>query len=261
MFTPAYFAPVLDSAIPVRLAALSFIIPVPAGIGQPMVYPRDIADQPAMRKGSPILNKKGQPKGTGIVFENYADGAVQAARDDGQSVIIINGITRDQGTDLAGFYTSVNPVPGSMTGAQIRQTLDFAHKTLGLKDFFNGDRADVAGFEAVAKFSTDSAAGIFIRRSREERFALAGYGSGTYEGPASSPQTFNGSVVVVTNRRHAWMVQTDAFLATYRQPNDQTITLKELPAFCMLGNAEPVPTYHPIPFVPRSKPVQAGWSK
>jgi hypothetical protein len=234
MYKADYFSSVLGDAIPVRLAARSFIIPVPKDSGRLMVYPDDVEGCPELKKGMPILNKKGEPKGTGIVFTNYTDGKiVQGARDDGKEMIIINGISAEQAGQLLDYYNSIIPVPEKATEKNIRDILRYAHEDLGIDDLFNGDRHKIPSFEPESRHPHDSDCGVFIRRSNEERFALVGVGAGIFEGPASSPQRFEGNVVVVSNATRTWMVQTDAFLKTYRHPDDREIKLAELPAFAM----------------------------
>jgi hypothetical protein len=240
MYTTEYFTDVSATAIPVRLTARSFILPIPAGIGQLMVYPFDVPGQPDKAAGKPILSKNGEPKGTGIVFQNYTDGAVQAVRDDGKSIIIFNGISREQGLQLLNFYSELAGANLlAITAPQINEILDFAHDTLGINDFFNGDLSKVSGFESEVHHRADSNCGVFLRRSSEERFALLGIGSGTYAGPASTPQKFSGDVVLVRNEKHAWLVQTSVFQNTYRHPNNQEISLTDLPAFAMSEKKAP----------------------
>ncbi len=198
-----------------------------------MVYSRDIENQPTMKKGMPVLDKRGNPKGTGIVFENYTDGALQAVRDDGEGIIIINGISQQQAQMLLKFTQAVIPDPAIATTQQIEDVLSYAHTVLGIDDFFNGDRAKIPSFEVERLHSGNLECGIFVRRSDEERFALLGLGSGTYAGPASTPQQFHGTVAVVRNANHAWMVQTDAFLNTYRHPDDREINKADIPTVRM----------------------------
>jgi hypothetical protein len=239
MYTPEYFAPVAELAIPVRLAARSFIIPIPQGIGSDIVYPEDVGDRPEQKKGQPILNKRGEPKGTGIVFKNLTDGAIQAARDDGREMIIVNALSSEQAGKLSAEFDRLIPDPVAATERQIRKILDFARDKLGVKDFYNGDRAKIANFEPEARHKTEPDCGIFIRRNPEERFAILGIGTRAFKGPASSPQTFTGSVVAVMNASHRWLVQTEEFERTYTHPNGCYVQRGELPAFRMSETLPP----------------------
>ncbi len=242
MYTSDYFAPVMSQGIPVKLAARSFIIPIPEGVGEFMTYPEDVGAEPQFKKGMPVINKKGESKGHGIVFRNYADRTVQAARGDGKEMIIINGITEEQGKQLAAFYQVIAPDPEKAGVARIRQVLAFAHNKLGIDDFFNGDRDKIPAFEKSQPHPTNPDCGVFIRRSDEIRRAVLGNGQGQYQGPAASPQQFSGNVIAVGNDRHIWMVQADAFLNTHRHAaDDREIKLTDLPAFLMRSEISPTP--------------------
>ena len=78
--------------------AQKFIIPVPAfgRSGEPLVYPL-ISD----KAGQPILDYTGKPVGDrGLVFFNGKDNSWQAVLGDGEGVVIINEVTREQATKL-----------------------------------------------------------------------------------------------------------------------------------------------------------------
>ncbi len=208
MYTPEYFEPVFDAAIPVRLAARSFILPVPAGIT--------------------------------IFFADYTDGATERVRGDRDETIIFNDISKDQAARLMAYYKETIPVPEKAGEAQIREVLRYAHENLGIDDIFDGERSKIPEYEVEALHPASSDCGIFIRHSSHERFALAGLGSGSYAGPASTAQQFTGHVVVVGDDSHKWMVQTEVFLDTYRHPDGRRIRAEELAAFFMNEGAAPV---------------------
>lgn len=239
MYTADYFASVMNRGISVKLAARSFIIPVPKGAGEFMTYPRDVGP---FKKGDAICNKEGVPKGQGIVFKNYTDDAVQTARGDGKSMIIVNGISEEHADRLAAYYNEKISDPERVGAGTIREILDYAHFKLGIDDFFNGDREKIPAFEKLKPHPTNSDCGLFLRRSDEIRRAVLGNGQGEYKGPAASPQQFNGTVIAVGNEKHTWMVQADAFVNTYRHAvDDRKIKLTDLPAFLMRPEAAPAP--------------------
>jgi hypothetical protein len=240
MFSPEYFTPVLDQAIPVRLAARAFLIPVPINCGSPMAYPFYVEGGRTIKAGMPILDKEGKEKGTGIVFINHTDGAVQAAKDDGKSMIIVNGLSPVQANALMHYYQSLVLDSDKANKEQISEVLRFAHEDLGIDDFYNGSQSKISGFEVERLNGFAANCGIFIRRSQDERFAMIGLGSGIFAGPASSPQRFTDNVVVVKNDKHAWMVQTADFLKTYRHPDDREIEIGQLPAFTISEGKSPV---------------------
>lgn len=246
-YNPEDFSPHRNKAIPVRLAARSFIIPVPKGIGKPMVYPFDIPGEPLKKKGMPLLDDRGFPQGTGIVFINHTDGAIQTARDNGEQSIIINGISEEQARLLSIYALTTIPDPETTSAAAILSLLAHAHKTLGIDDFFDGEQKKTSEFTPENLQPGRKDFGTFIRRSPEERFALLGLGSGSYEGPAGSPQIFKDNVVVVFGPKYIWMVQTRAFLKTYRHPDDRGLALQDLPTV-VLKPAAPSPA--PIPARP-----------
>lgn len=245
MYQSDYFAPVVFplEGMPVRLAARSFVIPVPEGVGQFMVYPFDIDDQPLMKKGMPILDDGGKPQGRGIVFINHEDGAVQTARGNGEQMIIINAVSEAQAAQLLDFSEKNISNPEKITEEQIHSILRYAREDLGIDDFFDGEQAKIPEFDALAPHSKSKNFGAFIRRSPQERFAILGQGSGAYAGPAGSPQRFTNNVVVLANADHTWMVQTRAFLNTYSHPDKREIKINELPAYRIQEGKAPARHY------------------
>jgi hypothetical protein len=241
------FTPFFQDAIPVRLAARCFIIPVPAGIGALMTYPFDVPDCADMKKGMPLLDSHGNPKGVGLVFFNPTDQAVQGVRANGQETIIVNGLSPDQANALAAYARASLPDPARATAEAIYDLLCYARDVLGADDFFNDKRAKIPAFEAEALVLDNEAYGVFVRRNGEKRLALLGLGSGTFAGPAGSPQRFNGNVVVVGNDRHKWLVQTSAFLNTYRHPDDHPLRLTDLPVVQIRDGLTPCPASHLVP--------------
>ncbi len=201
-------------------AAQKFIIPVPpfGESGEPLLYP-----QGHEQAGQPILNWEKKPIGThGIVFWNEKDKAWQAARGDGQAVIILNQVSTEQAALLYDFIRAINPDPNKLRLEQVKVVLDYAAKILGLKDVYDSNRAFIqskmTGVGAVPRTEDGKEIECFGHKKRDERDicqAVFVEGRVLFEGPTVTPQVFeNGAVIVKVGQTTAG-VQPDIFMQTY----------------------------------------------
>jgi hypothetical protein len=218
-----------DSGTPVISSAQKFIIPVPAfrDGGEPLVYPK--GDQKA---GQPILDYEGKAIGRkGLVFFNAKDRSRQAVAGDGRGVIIVNEVTPEQASRLDEKIRSLQPDPGLLTLAQLKEVLDFARDQLGLGDVYNSDREFIAAkMTAVAAIEPPRINGRMIepyglmkRDDRDLCYAVHIPGKFVFEGPAASPQVFDNGGVIVRQGDAFRGVQPDIFLRTYRMEDGRTI--------------------------------------
>jgi hypothetical protein len=123
-----------SAAKPVISAAQKFIIPVAAfDDADPLVYPAGTE-----KAGEPITDWQGNVVGAkGIVFFNEIDKCYQAARSDGQSVIIINEVTAEQARNLQEFIRELGEPGDSLSKSSLELVVSHAQKDLGLIDIYN----------------------------------------------------------------------------------------------------------------------------
>ena len=134
-FDPANSTAVISSA-------QKFIIPVPAfgSSGEPLIYPKDHE-----KAGKPILDYEGKAIGErGLVFFNAKDKSWQAVAGNGEGVIIINEVTKEQADRLYQKIQSFQPDPNQLTLSQLKQALAFTRGELKLGDMYNSTRSFAA---------------------------------------------------------------------------------------------------------------------
>jgi hypothetical protein len=222
-FDPATSTSVISSS-------QKFIIPVPefGGRGEPLVYPK--GDKKA---GKPILDYEGKPIGDrGLVFFNAKDKSPQAVAGDGQGVIIINEVTKEQADRLYQTIQSFQQDPNKLTLTQLKQVLEFAREELGLGDMYNSTRSFVKNRmtpaltgEVPRVGGTEiEAYGLKKRDDRDLCHAVYIPGRFVFEGPAASPQVFEDGGVIVEQGGKFRGVQPQIFLRTYRLQDGRQIT-------------------------------------
>jgi hypothetical protein len=203
-------------------SAQKFIIPVPAfgGSGEPLVHPK--GDEKA---GKPILDYEGKPIGKrGLVFFNTKDRSRQAVAGDGQGVIIINEVTKEQADQLYQKIQSFQQDPNNLTLSQLKQVLEFANEELGLGDMYNSTRSfvktqmtpAVTGEVPQLGGKEIEAYGLKKRDDRDLCRAVYIPGKFVFEGLAASPQVFEDGGVIVKQGDEFRGVQPEIFLRTYR---------------------------------------------
>jgi hypothetical protein len=209
----------LGYSTPVISSAQKFIIPVPAlgQRGEPLIYP---PKDP--KAGQPIRDYQGKPIGErGIVFFNFKDQSWQAAPGDGQSVIIINEVTREQAAQLEGKFKSFQTNPDQLSVVQVKQVLTYAQQELGLKDMYNSTRSFIrekmtpVGSKKKASVDKDDVYGFKKRDERDVNQAVYISGAFQFEGPAASPQKFTNGGVIIEQGGSMRGVQPEIFIRTY----------------------------------------------
>ena len=219
-----------DRSTSVISSAQKFVIPVPAfgRSGEPLVYPE--GDEKA---GKPILDYEGKLIGErGLVFFNAKDKSWQAVAGDGEGVIIVNEVTKEQGDRLDEKIRGFQTDPNKLTLTQLKQVLDFARDELELGDMYNSDRSFVkANMTPAAADEVSRAGGKEIEayglKKRDDRdicHAVYIPGKFVFEGPAASPQIFEDGGVIVEQGGELRGVQPDVFMRTYRLQNGREIT-------------------------------------
>jgi hypothetical protein len=210
--------------------AQKFIIPVPAlgESGEPLVYPQSYE-----KAGQPITDYTGKPVGDrGLVFFNGQDKSWQAVKGDGQGVIIINEVTREQAKALYQTVQALRPDPNQLTLKELKQVLAFAQKQLGLVDMYNSTRSfvqenmtPVVASEVPKLNGTPiNAYGFKKRDDRAVNQAIYIPGKFVFEGPAASPQTFEAGGVIVEQGGKMRGVQPDIFMRTYQLRDGRSLS-------------------------------------
>ena len=217
---------------PVISNAQKFIIPVPAfKDGEPLIYPKNDP-----KAGKPILDYEGKPIGkTGIVFFNYKDQSIQAAPDDGQSVIIINEVNEEQAQQLDAEIKKIKSDPNKLTLKELKQIIAFSHDKLELSDMYNSTRSFIKEkmtsviADDDSNKKSDEAYGFKKRDDRDINQAIFIPGEFVFEGPAASPQKFKDGGVIVEQGGKMRGVQPDIFMRTYRLADGNQIkSMKDL---------------------------------
>ena len=221
-FDPANSTAVISSA-------QKFIIPVPSfgSNGEPLIYPKDHE-----KAGNPILDYEGKSVGErGLVFFNAKDKSWQAVAGNGDGVIVINEVTREQADRLYQKIQSFQPDPNKLALNQLKQALAFAREELKLGDMYNSTRSfvktkmtpAVAGEVPRAGGTEIEAYGLKKRDDRDVCHAVYVPGRFVFEGPAASPQIFETGGVIVEQGGKFRGVQPEIFLRTYRLKDGRQI--------------------------------------
>jgi tetratricopeptide (TPR) repeat protein len=209
-------------ATPVISSAQKFVIPVPEGRGDPLVYPKGAVDAKTgvSLEGKSIIDWQGQPIGTeGIVFFNGKDRAWQAVRTDGNGVIILNQVSEEQAAKLAAEYRRLQALEGWNVGS-VQKLLTLA-ASLGLQDRYNSDVSFVTSkMTAIrptdAVMTIDGRFGFVKRDDRDICQAVYVPRPVTFEGPAVTPQEFPNGAVIVRQGKDVRGIQPEIFAETYR---------------------------------------------
>jgi Dodecin len=127
-----------------------------------------------------------------LVFFNAKDKSWQAVAGNGDGVIIINEVTKEQADWLYQKILSFQPDPNKLTLNQLKQTLAFARGELKLGDMYNSTRSfvktkmtpAVAGEVPRAGGKEIEAYGLKKRDDRDVCHAVYVPGRFAFEGPA-----------------------------------------------------------------------------
>ena len=144
MFGPENIS--FNKSLPTISNAQKFILPIPAAVGEPLVYPagatqENDAGEVVSIAGQPILDWEGNAIGEqGVVFFNAKDRSWQAVGNDGQGVIIMNQVTEDQSKRLIEKIRSHADSPMELILEQIKAVLRFAQEDLKITDMYNSGR-------------------------------------------------------------------------------------------------------------------------
>lgn len=219
----------LDEGAPVISSANKFVITIPKTQGEPLVDPNT---------GKAITDWEGKPVGeSGIVFYNAKDNAIQAAPTDGNAVIIINEVNKEQAIKLQEKILSLASDPSKLTLQDIKEVLTYAQDELGLKDMYNSDNGFISKkMSSVGEQTLDANGNLWGRLKRDDRdicYAVLVRGPLTFEkqsdGQGVVTQECKGDAVVINQGGDFRLVQLDVFLRTYKKANGEPLTINDIP--------------------------------
>jgi hypothetical protein len=210
--------------------AQKFIIPVPAygTRGEPLIYP-----QSHERAGHPIVDYEGKIIGErGVVFFNAKDQSWQAAAGDGNAVIIVNEVTKEQADKIYDKIEQFQADPEKLSVDQLKKVLDYARQELGLGDMYNSNRAFIklkmtpvmASTRVRSEGKPIEAYGLMKRDDRDICQAVYIPGKFVFEGPAATPQVFEDGGVIVKQGSEMRGVQPEIFIRTYQFADGKPIS-------------------------------------
>jgi hypothetical protein len=151
------------------------------------------------------------------VFFNHKDQSWQAVPGDGNGVIIINEVSREGAKALLCKMREVGGEMAELTGAQIKDLLEFAHCELQLKDMYNSDKGFIrAKMTPVEESLAPGGFGFMKRDDRDICQAVYIPGRFTFDGPAITPQIFEDGGIILKQGAAIRGVQPDVFQRTYR---------------------------------------------
>jgi hypothetical protein len=218
-----------SSSTAVISGAQKFIIPIPAyGVsGEPLIYP-----QSHERAGQRIVDYEGKTIGErGVVFFNAKDQSWQAVAGDGNGVIIVNEVTKEQADKIYGKIEQFHADPQKLSVDQLKKVLDYAREELGLRDMYNSTRSfiklkmtPVSASEARRAVGQPiEAYGLMKRDDRDICQAVYIPGKFVFEGPAATPQVFEDGGVIVKQGSEMRGVQPEIFIRTYQFSDGKAI--------------------------------------
>ncbi|MFZ9888330.1 MAG: hypothetical protein ACO3JL_12585 [Myxococcota bacterium] len=221
-----------DDAADVISNAQKFIFPVPAfaGGGEPLVFPRGHE-----KAGEPITDWRGEPIGDkGLVFHNDKDDSTQAVRGDGQGVVILNQVSEAQAQALMDHLGGRDP--NQLSLSELKGTLEFARKDLGIGDMYNSDRSFISRqMNALESQSTGiQAFGLHRRDDRDVCNAVFMEGKGQFRGTATTYKFEDGAVILrqLDAKTKEWsyrLIQPKTFQETYANKDGTPVDLDRLP--------------------------------
>ncbi|MFN7662135.1 MAG: hypothetical protein ACK5PQ_00160 [Alphaproteobacteria bacterium] len=232
--TPAWQLDQLDfsQARPVISNASKFVIPVE-------VCPEEECDEffvPGTDPQVPLTNYEKKPlEGKGIVFWNGKDKSWQGARADtlvdGGAVVVLNNVDGKMAQNIlthmaASLGLELEQLQGKVRTekklglkvSQLKEILESIRIKFGLEDMYDTTVGYVSkNMQASAQWSgvPEYPLGLYVK-NRDICQALYLAGSGSFQGPAGTPQVFSdGAVILKQDGQAARLIQRDVFLATY----------------------------------------------
>lgn len=208
------------------------------------LYDKEISDPLVNPEtGKPLLTWDGKKIGTrGLVFFNGKDQTFQGCLTNGKAVIIINNPTKDQydqivkymaylrGKTVKQFKQQIQQIKRlPLSFIQLKKTLVFIQETLGIVDMYDS----TAGFIKKNMIPVDIVYGEapailgFYKRNGAPVRAVYVPGSGSFQGPAATPQVFENGAYIVKDmnkpKEAARLIQPEVFLETYTNKDGSPI--------------------------------------
>lgn len=206
-------------------AAQKFVIPVGhAAKGDELVYPAGWTIKGADVGGQPITNWEGKAlSGERLLVVNPIDRCLQTPLCNGEGVLIVNQVSRDQQAKLFDWVNTHGGDPSAFSPATLREFVQFA-SSLGLADVYDSDRAFISSkMTPVETDGRSSAAAGFGWLKRDDRVVC--YAVRVMEpfelkaGPTATPQQFDAGGLIVRIEGKCHGVRQDKFLETYLKPD------------------------------------------
>lgn len=169
-----------------------------------------------------------------MVFHNDKDDAVQAVPGDGKGVVILNQVSEEQAKALEAHLGGRDP--SALTLDELKGTLEFARKELGIGDMYHSDRDFIASkMNALESHATGVPAfGLHRRDDRDVCEAVFVEGKGEFTGTATTHRFDEGAVILrqkdsKTDELSYRLIQPDICKETYSNKDGTPIDLDRLP--------------------------------
>ena len=224
-------------SISVISSTIKLVIPIPdlGDLGEELVFPswhKNVGQAIKDWQGNVI-------KGKGVVFKNFKDDCIQAAKGDGNEVIIVNEIIEEDYYKLNSFinerWGTVNKE--RLNFKQIKDILEYIQNTLGIGDVYNSTKEFIRSNMLSIDGNTVNNIvefGLYRRDAREICRAVRLIGHGKFKGPAATMQIYNNGAILVQHGNDVRLVQEDIFLKTYRRFDNKRDILdanREIPLY------------------------------
>jgi hypothetical protein len=197
--------------------AFRFVLPVPvlAGGGEPLLAP----------DGAPLVDRDGRTiEGRGIVFLDPDDQSWEVAPGDGTGVILFSPMTPATAAALRQRIAEA----GKLDVAELKAIIAFAVGELGIRASYASTRAYVTVAMAPEPGAVEQGIGLYRRRADQVCRAVYVPGSGSFLGPAASPQLFLEGAVILKHGDSVRLVQPVSFEAGYRFMDGRPARVSEL---------------------------------
>jgi len=179
--------------------------------------------------GGAFVNWEGKAiTGRGVVFFNPDDECWQAARGDGQAVIIVGGIDEGEAARLIARITEDGPDPGKLDLPRFKALLDHVRDKAGSVAMYDSTRAAVAKTMSRVEPGTGIDFYGLYRRNKDLCAAVFVPGEGLFKGPAATPQRFRNGAVVLKHGDSIRLIQKGSFESTYKHADGRPIRVSEL---------------------------------
>jgi hypothetical protein len=197
--------------------AARFVLPVPvlAGGGEPFTAP----------DGGALLDRKGRPiEGRGIVFLDPDDQSWEVAPGDGSGVILFGPMTPATTQALSRRIGEADALGLS----ELKAVIAYAVGDLAIRAAYASSKAYVAAAMVAEPDAAQQGYGLYRRLADQVCRAVYVPGSGSFLGPAASPQMFADGAVIIKHGDSIRLSQPASFEAAYRFMDGRPARVSEL---------------------------------